>query len=89
MLAVKDFVLHLDPSQQVSARIVLLARIAADTELRFRSDPNRRMNVSASIPSHLNEKLKLIAKSNGVSVSSYVERLILADINRQLPHKRG
>lgn len=89
LLSVKDFSLHLDYNPSVSARIVLLAKIAADSERRFRSDPNRRMNVSTSLPSHLNEKLKLAAKANGLSVSSYVERLILADIDRQFPRKRG
>jgi len=89
LLSGKDFALHLDPNPKISARVVTLAKIAADSERRFQSDPNRRMNVSTSIPMHMNDLLKIAAKSHGTSVSSYLERLIVSDLNRQFPTKRG
>jgi hypothetical protein len=81
-----DLVSHEQPF--VVQRIEKLSSIIKRAIESFSGDPNRPVPIHLGLPSHQNEKLKLAAKSRGVTANELIRLVLTEFLQKEFPTRR-
>jgi len=76
-------------SYLINPRLVHLANIIVRTMSEFGKDPNRRVPIPFSLPYHVNDKLKLLARSRRLNVHDLLTSIVMNELAREFPTRRS
>jgi hypothetical protein len=76
-------------SIEINGRIMRLAGLLVNSTSALRNDPNRRVNVGTSLSNVDNYRLKSVAAAKKLSVSRYLNQIVLEALNRESPIRRS